>query len=129
MKTTKLIIFFSLIIISLNQDYKKEQRIMLEKLKKLVNSGPSTYNENQFKDYALNPKSNTEIILDIVSYANRHLIKNRYRFPNDVMDSIKAAFMSKEGTTYEKIDYKKPKFTTYKAEYERIIGFAKKIND
>ena len=129
MKTTKLIIFFSLIIISLNQDYKTEQRIMLEKLKKLVNSGPSTYNENQFKDYALNPKSNTEIILDIVSYANRHLIKNRYRFPNDVMDSIKAAFMSKEGTTYEKIDYKKPKFTTYKAEYERIIGFAKKIND
>ena len=129
MKTTKLTLFFSLIILSLNQDYKTEQRIMLDKLKELVSSGPSTYNENQFKEYAMKPHSTTEIILDIISYANKHQIKNRYKFPNEVMDSLQAAFMSKEGSTYEKIDYKKPKYSLGKAEYERIIGFAKKIND
>lgn len=129
MISQKFLILLSLFIITFTQDYKEEQQIMLQKIREIVSSAPSYYNENQYKEYAKGVKSNTEIILDVVSYANRHQIQSRYRFPDAVMKSLYAAFMSNTGSTYEKIDYKKPQFTGSNAEYNRIIGFAKKIGD
>ena len=129
MNSQKIIILFSLLTYILTDNYKEEQRKMLTKLKEVLKSA-SYFSPNQYKDYAKNVDSIAHVYLDSISTSNRNQIKTRYKFPEAVINSLMSVWYSNHVSAYEKIEYVKPtNITQNKAEYSRIIGFAKKINN
>ena len=122
------IILFLLLPIILNQNFKEEQRKMLTKLKELLKS--TYFPANKYKDYAINVESISHVYLDSISASNREQIKTRYKFPEAIINKLMAVLYSNHVSVYERIEYVKPtNITQKKAEYSRIIGFAKKIGN
>ena len=116
-----------LIVIVSSANIKEEQNKLFDKIKSFLKY--NTYNAAHYNNYAKNIQTKVEIIKDTIKKEDLDIIKQKYKFTDEIMDHLSISFFSSNPTIYELIDFKKPANSKGTPHYMRNIGYAIKIDD